>query len=628
MADLNCETTDVVICGCGPTGAMLSAYLGQMGIRNIVLEKEENITTDPRGIALDEDGIRLLQGIGLYPSIYKEIGTCMYTFKFIGGTDPVLDKRAFMEMDYGTTEGGTGHVGFICHKQPALEKNLRQAMASFPSCELRSGCSVTGLSEDEDGVICQYRDPQGIEHRIRTRFFVGADGKTGFTRKQYLEARGITMDQAHSAFYEETWVALNWKIDLPNEKTHPTFPLWKMGYTPEQVYELFFPLNFRFICNPNRPSVCGRFGLPADRLWRFEFVVLKDEDGDEMAEPEMMKRVVFPYITHSGSRYGISLIQKTVSRSFDAAHSGSQLAAATDGLAAALFYVEILHTYFLPSNIVGGQGIASGFRDAVSLAWRLALLCRDTTSSKSLLSHEKVLEAWYMERKQQLEKSLASTIENGRFVTEGNPVKIFLRNIYLWIVQLVPSWRHDLRLGRRKEGMVRYKHSDGMPFLPELNGGLSLPQVYCTAVNKADAEIRFTDDVIFAAHKECLFQLLVYVKTLDEVADAKQVISDIDDISHGEIRASEATFLVEDLSSISTEIDDDVFRLASGDEFAQSLLCEGRPAPQFYDPYSLGKELNGARFVIVRPDRFIFAACNSKEDLRQLASRVVSFLQG
>ena len=99
-------------------------------------------------------------------------------------------------------------------------------------------------------------------------------------------------------------MALNWKIDLPNETTHPDFPLWKLGYTPEQVYELFFPSNFRFICNPNRPSVCGRFGLPEDRLWRFEFVVLKGEDGDEMAKPEMMKKVVFPYITHAGSRYG------------------------------------------------------------------------------------------------------------------------------------------------------------------------------------------------------------------------------------------------------------------------------------------------------------------------------------
>lgn len=73
-----CETTEVVICGCGPTGAMLSAYLGRMAVKHVVLEKEANITTDPRGIALDEDGIRLLQGVGIYPSVYKDIGTCLW----------------------------------------------------------------------------------------------------------------------------------------------------------------------------------------------------------------------------------------------------------------------------------------------------------------------------------------------------------------------------------------------------------------------------------------------------------------------------------------------------------------------------------------------------------------------
>jgi 2-polyprenyl-6-methoxyphenol hydroxylase-like FAD-dependent oxidoreductase len=76
-ATVECETTDVVICGCGPTGALLLAYLGRMGVRNIVLEKESGIPTGPRGIALDEDGIRLLQGIGIYKHIYREIGTCM-----------------------------------------------------------------------------------------------------------------------------------------------------------------------------------------------------------------------------------------------------------------------------------------------------------------------------------------------------------------------------------------------------------------------------------------------------------------------------------------------------------------------------------------------------------------------
>lgn len=68
------ETSEVVIIGCGPTGAVLSAYLARQGVRNIVLERESSISSDPRGIALDEDGIRILQSLGLYDKIYTEIG--------------------------------------------------------------------------------------------------------------------------------------------------------------------------------------------------------------------------------------------------------------------------------------------------------------------------------------------------------------------------------------------------------------------------------------------------------------------------------------------------------------------------------------------------------------------------
>jgi len=101
-------------------------------------------------------------------------------------------------------------------------------------------------------------------------------------------------------------VALNWQITIPNEKSHPDFPLWQLGYTPQEVYDLFFPTFFRFLCNPKRPSVCGRFGLPSDRLWRFEFVVREGEDGNRMAGPEETGKIIYPYITHPGSRYGLS----------------------------------------------------------------------------------------------------------------------------------------------------------------------------------------------------------------------------------------------------------------------------------------------------------------------------------
>jgi hypothetical protein len=99
-------------------------------------------------------------------------------------------------------------------------------------------------------------------------------------------------------------VALNWKISLPTPETHPDFPLWKLGYSSEDVYDHFFPKDFRFLCNPRRPAVCGRFGQTKDRLWRFEFVVQAGEDPEEMSAPHMIQDIVFPYLRHAGARYG------------------------------------------------------------------------------------------------------------------------------------------------------------------------------------------------------------------------------------------------------------------------------------------------------------------------------------
>ena len=72
--DSGWETTEVVICGAGPTGATLSAYLGQLSVHNIVLEKYGSIFPDPRAFSLGEEGMRIVQGAGLYKHLYTEIG--------------------------------------------------------------------------------------------------------------------------------------------------------------------------------------------------------------------------------------------------------------------------------------------------------------------------------------------------------------------------------------------------------------------------------------------------------------------------------------------------------------------------------------------------------------------------
>lgn len=80
----------------------------------------------------------------------------------------------------------------MSHKQPVLEKYLRSKIGRHTCSDLRSGCTLTSIQERGEWVYATYVDGQR-EHTIRSKFLVGADGKTGFTRKQYLEPLGVEL---------------------------------------------------------------------------------------------------------------------------------------------------------------------------------------------------------------------------------------------------------------------------------------------------------------------------------------------------------------------------------------------------------------------------------------------------
>ncbi|KPI43783.1 3-(3-hydroxy-phenyl)propionate/3-hydroxycinnamic acid hydroxylase [Cyphellophora attinorum] len=610
------ECTDVLIVGCGPTGAMLSGLLGQFGIQNIIVEKQPAITDDPRGITLDEDGIRILQGLGLYDKIYTDIGTSLGVVNFITSRNN-LHERPFLRMDMDTTEGGTGHVGAISHCQPILEKHLRQIIASHPSSQLRCSSTVTEIHEDDKWVYCQYEGASGALKTIRSKYLVGCDGKTGFVRKCYMEPKGITMDPISSFGYNETWVAINLEVFPPTPESHPNLPVWDRGYSSEQVYDLYFPRDFRFICNAERPAVCGRFGNGQRRLWRFEFVVRRGEDAATMAEIENAMDIVHPYLTLPGSSFGVPEFE--VKFPFDcinilrcrpfafSARTCNRWAAGRVMLAGDAAHV------FPP---FGGQGIASGFRDASGLAWRLVVAVKHDVADHHLL-----LSGWYRERQQQLHVSLSTTVANGKLCTEGNTWTFAILKLYFWLMQFVPPCKRLLEKGERLKGMVRYRWQDGLHFVDDGFGGMSLPQVYCAQISlsAADASVFLTDDLIFRHGKRGIFQLVVLPRTIEELKFIKHTLADLDVLSGGCIIRNEATFIIQTSKEVHVpdDISSNVFRLATADEFEHTKsLCQGRPAPRHYDMFRLGSDLCGKRFVVVRPDRFVYAACDTAEQLQ------------
>jgi 3-(3-hydroxy-phenyl)propionate hydroxylase len=56
---------EVCIVGYGPVGASLANLLGLSGLKTLVLEREPSVYHLPRAVALDGEGMRLVQTMGL-----------------------------------------------------------------------------------------------------------------------------------------------------------------------------------------------------------------------------------------------------------------------------------------------------------------------------------------------------------------------------------------------------------------------------------------------------------------------------------------------------------------------------------------------------------------------------------
>lgn len=278
----------------------------------------------------------------------------------------------------------------------------------------------------------------------------------------------------------------------------------------------------------------------------------------------------------------------------------------------------------LTSLVVGGQGIASGFRDAAALSWRLAIACRSST-----LNPAQALVAWYTERKQQLETSLASTVRNGDRVNTKSPVKIFVRDWGLWLLQLIPPIKRWIELGPRQASRMRYQHVGYMPFMPEFKGGALFSQTYCVALDCAtnSPAVRFTDDVIFAEEKKALFQIVILLDNdLSRLQCMKASIEGLEGICPWLCPAESSAFVrrpsIPGEPAFKFDTLKGVYRTATAGEFERSPLCGGRPAPRGYREFDMWAGVDNKKFIILRSDRFVFAACDTRRELELAAQKL------
>jgi len=124
---------DVVIIGCGPTGATLANLLAQSGVDVLVLDREPNIYPLPRAVHFDDETMRVFQSVGIADALAQQTR--------INPGMRFVDEAGAVLLDW-PRPAGIGrhgwHTSYRLH-QPELEMLLRGAIAQHPNCKLKLG---------------------------------------------------------------------------------------------------------------------------------------------------------------------------------------------------------------------------------------------------------------------------------------------------------------------------------------------------------------------------------------------------------------------------------------------------------------------------------------------------------
>jgi 2-polyprenyl-6-methoxyphenol hydroxylase-like FAD-dependent oxidoreductase len=306
---------DVIIAGCGPTGAMLAAELRLHDVRVLVLEKDTEPTSFVRIVGLHIRSLELLAMRGLLERMLEHGRQ-----RPAGGFFAAINKPAPEGLD-------SAHAYLLGIPQPVVVDLLEEHAIDL-GAEVQRGRGVADFEQGHDGVTVELADGE----QLRARYLVGCDGARSTVRKVL-------------------------GVGFPGEpsRTETLMGELEMGVPQEEIAARVTELR----------ETDKRFSLQSfgEGVYR---VIVPGAAVSDRAEPPTLEDFKRQLRTIAGTDFGVHS-PRWLSRFGDATRLAERYRVGRVLLAGDAAHIH---------PPIGGQGLNLGVQDAFNLGWKLAAQIR------------------------------------------------------------------------------------------------------------------------------------------------------------------------------------------------------------------------------------------------------------